>query len=157
MPYSLSLFQFEAGVQFSRKTFERNLTTKPISTSPGSFFFKKNGENRPKTTVILLQNVPQARLPAHDCEAWPWGFVPRFPCGISFHNRCARWSHFHFQSSIRSTVLGSHPHKCLGRPEASRTTRQVEDGRGGCCLGSFVPVEEQPKQVIVTRKGMQGT
>ena len=115
MPYSLSLFQFEADVQLSHKTFEGNLTTKPISTSLGS-----------SVVFPFLTSVLDGAI-----------FI--------FNPRSGQL----FLKVIHTSVWAGQ--KRLGQLAKWKTAEEV------AALVRSLPVEEQPKQVIVTRKGMLGT
>jgi hypothetical protein len=62
-----------------------------------------------------------------------------------------RWCHLYLQSSLRPTFLENHLHECLGQLAKWKTAEEV------AALVRLLPVKEQPKQVIVMRRGMLGT
>jgi pre-mRNA-processing factor 8 len=102
-------------VQFSHKTFEGNLTTKPISKSPGSH-----------VVLHFLTGVLDGAI-----------FI--------FNPRSGQL----FLKVIHTSVWAGQ--KRLGQLAKWKTAEEV------AALVRSLPVEEQPKQVIVTRKGMLGT
>ena len=61
-----------------------------------------------------------------------------------------RWHYLHIQPEIWPIIFEGHPYQRLGQLAKWKTAEEV------VALVHSMPVEEQPKQVIMTCKGMLG-